>query len=118
MAVIIWRMDHRKARVGSWDPKATGQENIGLATVVTADISSVYTHFCVVSWDQGLQNLGGQREVAAMGKTEPLGADFEPLDQASGREWGQLLNMWKCFWLLTVTQWLRKLLGYTKLCKG
>lgn len=33
----------RKARVGIWDPKGTGQENVGLATVVTAESISVWS---------------------------------------------------------------------------
>lgn len=71
MTVAIWRTDHREARMRSWDPKGTGQENVGLAALVTAGISSADTHFCMDSWNQGLQKLGGQREMRAMGRNEP-----------------------------------------------
>lgn len=39
VTVVTWR----KARVGIWDPKGTGQENVGLATVVTAESISVWS---------------------------------------------------------------------------
>lgn len=64
MTVGTWR----KARVGIRDPKGTGQEDVGLAAVVTSR-----KYFCMESWKQGLQSLGGQREMAVVGKKTSLG---------------------------------------------